>query len=389
MEVINEVRGTQHPSKSQSLVREGECSGGCSVERSLQQQRLDAVSDLGSTHLSSLRKTSGGYVCDGGKHSTSNVLLQEVSPTSLEDRCLRVLLDRVMDVRLPSMVPNPQSFVNPEGHRSRLDPGSALLAESTVVSPSSGTPSGPSPQVPGNEASTDSEEGPSLVPRSSVSSSYCLEVVRNRLQAEGLPSEIANMAALARRSTTTRTYDSRLDRFKEWAIKNSCHPLEASLKQISTFLMLLFSEGKQVNTIRNYRSAIAAVHSGFEDGSTIGNNVTIGLLLRGMFNERPPIRRLAPSWSINSVLEVLTKSPYEPLQNIPLELLTYKVLFLIAAASARRRGSLHALTIKPDFLRFEPGGVRLLPDPLFLAKNQSVSFTPEEIFFRLFLQFHP
>ena len=35
---------------------------------------------------------------------------------------------------------------------------------------------------------------------------------------------------------------------------------------------------------------------------------------------------------------------------------------------------------KAGFLRFDPGGVRLLPDPQFLAKNQSASFTPGEIF---------
>ena len=64
----------------------------------------------------------------------------------------------------------------------------------------------------------------------------------------------------------------------------------------------------------------------------------------------------------------------------PLELLTHKTLFLVAAASARRRSCLHALTVKQDFLRLEPGGVRMLPDPQFLAKNQSASFTPGEIF---------
>lgn len=53
----------------------------------------------------------------------------------------------------------------------------------------------------------------------------------------------------------------------------------------------------------------------------------------------------------------------------------------MATASARRRSCLiHALTTKAGFLRFEPGGARLLSDPQFLAKNQSMSFTPGEIF---------
>ena len=99
-----------------------------------------------------------------------------------------------------------------------------------------------------------------------------------------------------------------------------------------------------------------------------------------MFNKRPPRRILSPSWSINDVLQVLAKPPYEPLHSVPLELLTHKTLFLIAAASARRRGCLQALTVKPGHLRFENGGVRLIPDPQFLAKNQTSAFTPQEIF---------
>ena len=114
--------------------------------------------------------------------------------------------------------------------------------------------------------------------------------------------------------------------------------------------------------------------------STVSNNPVIAQVLKGLFNRRPPIRKLPPSWSINDVLTKLAAPPYEPLHNVPLELLTHKTLFLVAAASARRRGCLQALTTKQGFLRFDPGGARLLPDPEFLAKNQTTSFTPQEIF---------
>ena len=144
--------------------------------------------------------------------------------------------------------------------------------------------------------------------------------------------------------------------------------------------MVLFREGKQVSTIRNYRSAISAVHKGFADGTTPGSNSIINQLLKGMFHRRPPSRRLPPSWSINQVLTMLSGPPYEPMHNSTLEHLTHKTLFLVAAASARRRSELHALTTKERYLRFDPSGVRMLPDPAFLTKNQSVSFTPSEIF---------
>lgn len=144
--------------------------------------------------------------------------------------------------------------------------------------------------------------------------------------------------------------------------------------------MTLFQEGKQVSTIRNYRSAISAIHRGFPDGSSVGTNQSIQRIIKGMFHKRPPAKPLPPSWTIDDVLTALAGPPYEPLKTSTLTHLTWKTLFLVAAASARRRSDLHALTIKPGFLRFEPEGVRLLPDPAFLLKNQTMSFSPEEIY---------
>ena len=51
----------------------------------------------------------------------------------------------------------------------------------------------------------------------------------------------------------------------------------------------------------------------------------------------------------------------------------------MAAASARRRSCLQALSVKPGHLRFENHGVRMVPDPSFLAKTQTLTFVPGDI----------
>jgi len=112
----------------------------------------------------------------------------------------------------------------------------------------------------------------------------------------------------------------------------------------------------------------------------MGENRVLARLFRGMFNTRPVVRSLAPSWSINAVLHALAEPPYEPIHKASLSCLTHKTLFLVAAASARRRSCLHALSTKPGHIRFENHGVRLIPDPLFLAKNQTLEFLPGDIF---------
>ena len=176
--------------------------------------------------------------------------------------------------------------------------------------------------------------------------------------------------------TTYRTYDSRLSRFCQWCSEKEATPRSASLEQVSRFFKCLFDEGKQISTIKNYRSAIGAIHAGFPDRSTLGDNPILAQLVRGMSLARPVMRTLAPSWSINAVLEALVPPPpYEPMHEATLPDLTHKTLFLVAAASARRRSCLQALSMKPGHIRFEAHGVRLIPDPEFLPKNQTLVIT--------------
>ena len=149
---------------------------------------------------------------------------------------------------------------------------------------------------------------------------------------------------------------------------------------IGDFLLYLFESGLAPGTIKNYRSAISAVHRGFSDGSTVSDNRALGQLIKGMFVERPPSRRLVPTWDLFQVLSSLSKAPFEPLGSATILHLTIKVVFLMAVATSRRRSELHSLSLEPGHIRWEPGGVRLVPMAGFLAKNQSGSFSPPDIF---------
>ena len=225
-----------------------------------------------------------------------------------------------------------------------------------------------------------SGRGQDFSPSGPRPSSFCLESVRSSLRAQGVSEDVAALAAKARRPSTIRTYDSRLLRFREWCSGCEVSATSASLERVSSFLKLLFDEGKSISTVRNYRSAIGAIHSGFPDGSSLGDNEVLAQLIRGMSVVRPVVRCLVPSWSINQVLRGLAEPPFEPLGVSSLANLTHKTLFLVATASARRRSCLQALSIKPGYLRWEPNGVRLVPDPEFLPKNQTLDFVPGDIF---------
>lgn len=46
----------------------------------------------------------------------------------------------------------------------------------------------------------------------------------------------------------------------------------AFLVEVAKFMTVLFEEDKHVNTIKNYHSAIVALHSRFPDMTTVGLN---------------------------------------------------------------------------------------------------------------------
>ena len=255
-----------------------------------------------------------------------------------------------------------------------------LLAETvmvhTSVEPACSLPS-QTPRASGSSLSakvSDSASGPSL------SSSVCLDAVKVSLRAAGLSEDATALAAKSRRESTRRTYDSRLLHFTKWCKERALDPHSASITAIGDFLLHLFNSGLQISTVKGYRSAIGAIHTGFQDGSTVSPSTPPSHLIRGMFLERPPTRKLVPSWDLGSVLSSLSRSPFEPASDSSLHNLTIKTAFLLAVATARRRSELHALTLEPGHIRWEPGGVRLIPHLQFLTKNQSINFSPPDIF---------
>ncbi|CAC5424140.1 TFIIB [Mytilus coruscus] len=96
-------------------------------------------------------------------------------------------------------------------------------------------------------------------------------------------------------------------------------------------------------------------------------------LIKGLYNINPPIRQLAPNWDLSLVLLVLTKTPFEPLEEAELKYLTLKTVFLMALASAARVSELHSFTINDKHFRKEQRGIRLLPNMQFLAKTQTLN----------------
>lgn len=370
----------QHFHQGDPPCRPGERDGRRPLQGNPSGNRMVSVPGLGQSHIQHFRPSDDRPLRIPDQCQVTNLLHQVFPSTGVGYRCSSNFLGQSPRLRIPSVVPNSKSPPEAQSLQRNSTSRSPLLAEPTMVPDPPGDAHRSSVQIPNQGQPTHSERGQDLAPTTSASSSCSLETFIRQLSSQGLSQEAAVLASGSRRSSTVSTYNSRLSRFRTWCSERNTDPMEASLESVADFLLHIFKEGKQVSTVKNYRSAISSIHEGFPDGSTIGSNNAINHLLRGMFNERPPQKRLSPSWSINDVLNSLSTSPFEPIHNTSLELLTHKTLFLLAAASARRRSELHALTTKRGFIRFSHNGVYLIPDPTFLTKNETASFSPGEIY---------
>lgn len=96
------------------------------------------------------------------------------------------------------------------------------------------------------------------------------------------------------------------------------------------------------------------------DKVPVGQHPYIIRLLRGVFNSRPPERKLLPEWDLPLVLEVLKQPPFEPLQVARLKYLTYKVVFLIAITTFRRVGDIQSLRIGEGSINIQKKGLTFL-----------------------------
>ena len=201
------------------------------------------------------------------------------------------------------------------------------------------------------------------------------------------------MAARARRESTCRLYDSHLLHYRRWCVERGVGPAEAPVTEVAEFLNGLPTvehKGKPLapSTIAGYKSAVTAIHKGFPDGTTVLSNTDLSTLIKGLFVVSARPRTLSETWDLPIVLKYLAGPPFEPIHTAPLRSVAVKTAFLVQLASARRGSWVHSCRIVAWHLRWENGGVRLLPS-LLLDKNQSISFTPSEVFLLSLKEFSP
>ena len=131
------------------------------------------------------------------------------------------------------------------------------------------------------------------------------------------------------------------------------------MNDILEYLTFLFEKGLKYSTVNIHRSAISMTLPCIE-GFAAGQHPTIKRLMKGVFNKRPPSRRLYPSWKASDIVRVFEEWPSPP----PFKDLLRKTAFLLAMASARRPSELASFRISPQFFSANATSARFVPSRL-------------------------
>ena len=198
------------------------------------------------------------------------------------------------------------------------------------------------------------------VPQTGGDEVDCMASVRKSFVDRGFSANVADTAARARRESTRRVYGSRLKHYQRWCVDRGVDPVKAPLTEVAEFLENLRTIRHKGNPLApsifaGYRSAIAAIHQGFSDGSTVSSNADLSTLLKGIFVVTAKPRTLKETLDLPTVLRYLAGPPFEPLATAPLKSVAIKMAFLVQLASARRVSWVHSCWIDPSHLRWENG----------------------------------
>ena len=145
------------------------------------------------------------------------------------------------------------------------------------------------------------------------------------------------------RSSTSQLYQSRWQIFCGWCRGRGVAPVNATVPVVVDFLIhLRHDKGLYVSAVKGYSSALDLVLA--LKGRDLASSREITMLLHSLSRSVDPVELRPPAWDVALVLQSLTEAPYEPLRTCDERFLAQKTLFLLALASAKRIGELHAFS---------------------------------------------
>ncbi len=258
-----------------------------------------------------------------------------------------------------------------------------ILAHSDLVPGANAPRDSPSLADSSEEGFTDSQNTSSRPLETS-----CLVPGRDAEVLGDLPQEVVNTITSVRPPSTRQAYALKWNLFVEWCSSHRKEPRKSPIRVVLSFLHQGLERRLSPSTLKVYVAAIAANHDPV-DGKSVGKHDWVIRFLRVARRLNPPRPPSIPSWDLSLVLRALQQGQFELLQTVEMKFLSMKTLLLLALASIKRVGDLHAFSVDDSCLKFGPADSQIILRPwpmcprfpLFPSGDQVVSLRalpPEE-----------
>ena len=353
------VPGERYTLTSRTSPREGECNSGSGIASDERSLRLDAK----SPSIQSDRPGNGAItdrpLCFSTNEATTNVLQLEARSRITGNGCVQSRLVPEERICQSTMVPDCSLSKPNKEASSQSGDDHPLMGISTLV-PNNPRNAGGVPQTPSNSGRPgDTAIRTRLHNEPGSANTSGMANLRESFRSQRISPEATNLILASWRSKTKSNYNSLFAKWAGWCESRSRDPTSGPVEDIVNFLAELFHDGYKYRSLNSYRSAISALHSTV-DGHSIGQHPLVTRMLKGVYNERPPLPRYSSFWDVGTVLRHL--QGWGENDKVSLRQLTLKLVMLMALTRPSRTMDLSKLDI--GYRHFTTSGVLFKPQHL-------------------------
>jgi hypothetical protein len=197
-----------------------------------------------------------------------------------------------------------------------------------------------------------------------------MDFMRAAYRSRGFSDKVIENLLASKQNSTMAMYQCRWDSFVKWTEQNKVNLDVVDVNHVAEFLIDKFEQGFSLSTIKGHLSVIVGTLETRGSVKIEALNPVFHSLMRSFIIARPIKLTSAPKWNLAMVLHALSRPPFEPMEKIPLKLLSWKTLFLVLLASAKRRA--HVFHMDYAQLAFQENYMEVVIGvlPEFIAKTE-------------------
>ncbi|CAC5420600.1 unnamed protein product [Mytilus coruscus] len=360
-DMVSNENGNSKQSDIQGSSYSGKIKYSCrsSVSKQNTTHRVDTEQPNCSISVCNVGRTNNRFVCLSTQSQKTSVLYMATSSQCSSSRCSVDIMGKNVGICISTNMSNSKGIKTHESVQLSTNSDSSKVAKKTLVHRASSKIICKSNKTANKAKSTVSTKHNHLPSKSRSVQADSLAALHKNFRNKGFSRETRKLLRASWRSGTQQDYACKFKRFNSWCSEREQDPYAATLGECADVLSQLYTSGLQYRTIAGCRSMLSSLLPPI-DNVPIGQHPYMIRLLRGVFNSRPPKVNLVPEWDLQTVLDMLQTSPFEPLLKADVKCLTYKVVFLTAITTFRRCSDIQALRIGEGFVNVQKKGLVFL-----------------------------